>query len=436
LSLSQAGRVATYATEDRRQALVERFVERLSMVVLSVAMLYIFVGDAPFDRSGVDRSADISPVNRYVWLSLLALTVPILWVRLRPAIRLALAAWPMLVLFGWFALTTQWALDHDASVRRVLVYVVFLVVAFAALLGAPRRHAAHLTLALCAGAVVLVDVGSWPIVPGLAMTDLGFAGMHPQKNLAGEVSLFALLASATCLPFVRRRSLRILLFAIVVAAPVELVASRSATSISLGVGLVILAPLVTRLLRGPPIGLAVAGSLLLSVPAAALLAYLAWAGLTDHDPMAPLRGVTLTERTDLWSFLIENIHQRPLLGSGFGSFWAIDPAVQPSLQTGLWFSLGNDVANQGHDAYLDITAATGLIGLAMVLCVQLRAIVLAGLFVRRGGSVFPLAFLLIVSIHSFTESSLFTPNNMFGDLFVLLAVWMEQERGRLLFEKR
>jgi len=49
------------------------------------------------------------------------LTVPILWVRLRPAVRLALAAWPMLLLFGWFALTTQWALDPDASVRRVLV---------------------------------------------------------------------------------------------------------------------------------------------------------------------------------------------------------------------------------------------------------------------------------------------------------------------------
>ena len=431
MSIAQAPiRLAYAATEERRRQVSERVVTALAVIVLVVATLYLLIGESPFVRSDIDHSADVSPVNRYVWLSLLNLCLPILWIRRREVAALVLGCWPMLILFAWFALSIGWALDPPAAARRVILYYVLLIVFVSVTVGLRQALRAQRIIGLCAGAVMLVDLLSWPIVPGIAMTPLGFAGMHAQKNVTGEIALICCLTCATYLPYVKTQAVRWMFWGALGVASLILVVSRSTTSLTLGIASLLVLPLLVRVLRGQRGMILVALGGLVLIPSAALFLYLAWTGMTGSDPLEPLYGVTFTERTDLWAFLIENIRQRPLLGAGFGSFWAIDPGIQPSILSGLWFGQGTEIANQGHNAYLDIGATTGLTGLVLLLVVVARAIWQAGREVARGASPYQLGFMLVIAVHSVTESSLFTANSVFGSFFVLTAIQVEWARLR------
>lgn len=176
--------------------------------------------------------------------------------------------------------------------------------------------------------------------------------------------------------------------------------------------------------------------------AAALLAYLAWCGTNDVDPMLPLRGATFTARTDIWSFVIDEIKKRPLFGAGYSSFWSIDPAVQPSLKSDQWFGV-YAIINEAHDGYLDMLATTGVFGLAGALTVLFRAIILAARAVNqtpnaaqswdegrlsRPTAIFYLALLLGLVVHNFTESNLFSNNALLAVALLLTVLDLEKWR--------
>jgi O-antigen ligase len=174
----------------------------------------------------------------------------------------------------------------------------------------------------------------------------------------------------------------------------------------------------------------------------AALGYMVWCGVTGTDPMLPMRGVTFSSRTDLWTFEIGEIWKRPLLGAGYSSFWAINPDVQPSLKTDAWFGL-YAIINEGHNGYLDQLATGGIVGLLGAVFVVVRSIVIAARAVtatvpaaqawRDGTLAYPtaafhLAFLLGLMVHNFTESNLFNNNALLAIGFLLAAIDLEKWR--------
>jgi O-antigen ligase len=285
--------------------------------------------------------------------------------------------------------------------------------------------------------VVAVDLASWAVVPGVAMTPLGLQGMHGQKNMLGMYSMVTILAGLTCALNLKGLA-RLAILGSCGIAGITLLASRSGTSTGLTLATVVILPALVVALRrrGLVVTAALLGPVLLLV--AGLAFYLMWCGLAAVDPWAPLAGVTFTKRTDLWAFLIQNIAKRPWGGAGFGSFWAIDKTVQPSILSGLWFGRGpDDIAPEGHNAYLDLAATTGLIGLALGLFVLIRAIIRAGSAVRAAPAgmalptaAFHLGYCLMVAGHSSMESTLFAPNSQLGTLFILSAVTLAWARHR------
>jgi len=68
---------------------------------------------------------------------------------------------------------------------------------------------------------------------------------------------------------------------------------------------------------------------------------------------------TLTGRTILWRFVLEEISFHPWFGVGFGSFWGIGD-TSPAVIFGAGFI---STARQGHNGYLDILLTTGIVGL-------------------------------------------------------------------------
>ncbi|MEP6547782.1 MAG: O-antigen ligase family protein [Gammaproteobacteria bacterium] len=83
-------------------------------------------------------------------------------------------------------------------------------------------------------------------------------------------------------------------------------------------------------------------------------------------PITMLTGkdLTFTGRTAIWDILNEHIHQRPLLGSGYGAYWAGPTPTSPSFEmlTRLYF-----YPTEGHNGYLDVINDLGWVGAACLL---------------------------------------------------------------------
>jgi O-antigen ligase len=269
------------------------------------------------------------------------------------------------------------------------------------------------------------------------MTELGLAGIHSHKNLQGEVALFSAFA---CGSFAfGRRGLKARLFwgGVALAATAVLVASLSKTSLGILVGGVVLTPPVIALLRSR--GAVILGwtSLIAFALIAGLFGWMAFNYARGADPFAFIGKITFTQRTDVWKFVWSQALAHPWTGVGFGSFWDVDPAVQPSLQTDLWFAQPDAPTNEAHNGYLDIFAATGVLGLVGALAVLFRWIGKGIGLMRRelttpgadpagiAYAVFLGAFALMVFVHNFTESSYFTANAMYGVIILLIGVEIE-----------
>jgi O-antigen ligase len=430
-----AARVGGAAVADRR-------LQILAVVVLVLTLLYAIQGIPGLDTADPTQTDHVNPFNSWIWLGLLALSFPILKRRWREVGRLLLSSWPLLLLFGYFGLSMTWALDPSASSRRFLFTVVQLAVFAILLTGIRRAPVVHVVIAAVCAVSALTDLMVWVVAPGIAMAPDGFQGLSGQKNQAGLLMMYGYLAVVPCCFLVRRFVWRALLAAGAVLLTALLIATKSSTSESVVISATLLMPLVllaARLERR--LIMAIAAVVVLGV-LTVVLGYLAWCGMTATDPMLPLRGVTFTDRTDIWSFVVDEIHKRPLLGAGYSSFWGINPAVQPSLKTDQWFGV-YAIINEGHEGYLDLLATGGVVGLAGGLFVLFRSIWMAGRALNEARppaqawaegrlayptAAFYLALLLGLIVHNFTESNLFSNNGLLAVAFLLTTLDLEKAR--------
>lgn len=430
-----------------RKAFAESWITHAAAALLIAMLLYVLIGNKPYVHEvaldPLTGATEMSPINRYVWLALGGLSVPLLWLRrgdLLPAVK---RLWPVLLLLGWFALTTRWAIDPAASSRRLLLYGINVVICVAVSLSLRSAQRTHQAMAIACGIVVMIDLLSWIIMPGRSMTDLGLAAIHSHKNTLGAVML---LAGFVCGTYAWGRPDfrdRLIWWSITLFSVILLVASRSKTSLGIFFAVAAFIPMLLLLLRQRPIvisSVVAAGAL---VAVTGVFFYLAVFYTLGLDPAEPFSGVTFTQRKDVWRFVYHQIELRPLQGVGFGSFWDVDPRVQPSLQTDHWFARPDAFTNEAHNGYLDIAVTTGLIGLAGAMIVLGRWM-LGGLLTMRdaivNAAVQPRAVLgaatllgvfpLLLFGHNFMESSYFTANAIFGTIILIIGTDIDLLTGK------
>lgn len=408
--------------------------------VLVLMLLYICIGPNPYQHDitldPLTGGAETSPINRLIWLGLLGLSAPILWFRRADLPGMALRLLPLLILFGWFALTTRWALDPAVSTRRLILYVVNLLICIAITIGLKDSRRLHLALAVGCAILVAVDLASWAVMPGISMTDLGLAAIHSHKNTLGAVML---LSGFVCGAYAWSRETwkaRLFWWAVTFLSVVLLVASQSKTSLGLFAALVSATPVIVVIMAQRRIiryGLIVLGAL---IAASLVFGWLAFCYMTAADPWAPFAGITFTQRTDVWAFVWDEFVKRPIRGWGFGGFWDIDPSVQPSLQTDAWFAQPDAFTNEAHNGFLDLAVTTGLVGLVGSVIILFRwlggGLALIGQTVGGpqhqafGAALVLGVFPLMVFGHNFMESSYFTANSIFGTVLLLLGIEIER----------
>jgi O-antigen ligase len=426
---------ATLTAAPQTRAATGQWVDRLSTLLLTFTMTYAVFGvpgESNVDTSQTDR---VSPVNSYVWLVLLILALPIFAQRWRQVKTLLLGCWPLLVLFAYFGLSTIWALDSSASIRRFLFTLVQLILFAILLTGIRRAPTVHVVIAFVCAVSAVADLADWVAAPGTAMTSEGFAGLQGQKNQAGLLMMLGYLSAAPCLLLIRSWLWRGFLVAGILLMLALLVATRSTTSESVVIAATFAMPALVVVSRFPrPVIIAIFGAIIGLIGLVALV-YLIRCGATGLDPWLPLRGATFTARTDIWNFVVEEIKKRPFFGAGYSSFWSINPAVQPSLKSDQWFGV-DAIINEAHDGYLDMLATNGIVGLAGSLFVLIRTIVQAAIALTQSAparqawregmlakptAIFYLALTSGLIIHNFTESNLFS-NNALLAVALLIAI--------------
>ncbi len=426
---------------ENRAAASARLDNRLgtwSSFVLVLMLLYMMIGTAPYTHEvtvdALSGASPTSPLNRAIWLAILGLTLPIMWFRRSEVLALGLKVWPLLLLLLWFGATTRWAIDPGVSNRRFILYLINVVVSVALVagLGDPRRM--HAALATACAIMIVIDLVSWVVLPGLSMTDIGLAAIHNHKNTLGSVMLLSSLVITPYLLFSETWKARLFWTAMFAGCLALLVASKSKTSLAIALTALAATPLLLACLRLRAGAIWAAAAFGVATLFAFCFAWLAWNYALGQDPMAPLRGVNFTRRTEVWIFALNQFAQHPVRGLGFGSFWDVDPAVQPSLQTDLWFAAETHT-NQSHNGYIDLLVTVGAPGLVGALLVLLRWMS-RGLGLVRDSlrnptienrdalphAVFLGVFPLIFFVHNFMESSYFSANAMLGILILLFGV--------------
>ena len=416
------------------------WVNRLTTTVLALMLLYAIVGIPEFNRDVAVATDYVNPLNRIIWLGLLGLAAPVALVRWRAVLALTLASWPLLLLYGYFIASVFWALDPEASSRRIIFAIVQLLLSIVLLSGLKRAATLHVLIAAVCVAAAVEDLAAWALWPGYAMTEDGLAGLQLQKNQTGLLMMYGCLSASSAFFLVRHRMARLAIAGSVALMAFLLVATRSTTSQSIVLLAPVVMPAVLLVARLPARMIWAIVAAVLAGLVAVAFAYFAWCGLINADPFLPMRDVTFTGRTDLWSFVLGEIPKRPWLGAGYSSFWAINPAVQPSLKSDMWFGT-YAIINEAHEGYLDLLATTGVVGLAGALFVLVRTIMIAGRAIVRADSAavarqsgrlayptaaFHMALLVGLVVHNFTESNLFSNNSVLAVAFVLAALDLQK----------
>jgi hypothetical protein len=148
----------------------QAWVNRLTIVVLMLTLLYLIVGIPEFHHDfAADLTTDaVDPVHRFLWLGLFAASLPVGWARWRQTLALLRASWPLLLLYAYFFASTFWALDPDVSLRRFILATMQLLQLAMLLSGLKRASTLHLLIAAACVIGATADLLTYAVAPGFA----------------------------------------------------------------------------------------------------------------------------------------------------------------------------------------------------------------------------------------------------------------------------
>jgi O-antigen ligase len=395
--------------------------------VLFAFLTFSMVGLAPLaSHNEIDASeaAGGSLMRQVILLGLCGLLAPLVFNRLSYFRTLFANDRYLLLIIAWTGLSIAWALAPDIAFRRwaLAVVVIFLAVSLCALINDTRRI--HYIALIATGLVMtanyivifaLPEIGLESEVRGTYWT-----GIQPHKNGAGLVSAIATMVwvfawrrfspswfmlggAGVWLIFLSQTGSRTSQFAFLVAIMCTVLLSFNNRYMRRGAIFMVLSIVLVGVLM-----------LLTGV-------------LPMESVLATMFGeTTFTGRTVLWSFLMSQIHARPIQGVGFGSFWGVSAAGPANVSENDWFA----ATVQGHNGYLDITVTVGIVGLVLCLLFLLspfRTIIGANSRVSTRNQVF-CAIWIFTLIHNVAESTILRGDSILW-LLTLISVIVLRSRA-------
>jgi exopolysaccharide production protein ExoQ len=263
-------------------------------------------------------------------------------------------------------ITSLWSTDPASTMKESIVYL-FIVLGAIGLAGSlsadELMDLLSLTCLLSAVAsiVLLVVSPADALMPDAPEVQ----GIFSHKNYLGQVMAMGALASLYRIRTGGRRRL-FGLFELVVFSGMA-VASTSATS-CLTIVIFCCGEAIIGLcqLRGAGKALGVFAAITLMPILIVVVAY--------PDPILEMMGKdpTLTGRTEIWGYVIDNILRKPMLGWGYFGFWLPgNPAAMEIANKVKWF------VPQAHNGLLELLLNVGVVGTSIFILLFSRTVVFA-----------------------------------------------------------
>jgi len=350
----------------------EAFTAVFRSLLLYGFILYLFAFTAPDLLFGVGTAeADTSSAAGNLFSQLIVPAMffaacSLVHVYRISARRLWRALAPMAPFLLVVMLSALWSEYPELTIRRASNEL--LQATALALLAACFSNATAMLAALFRAFLIIgcLDLLSYAFFPE-SITDLGFAGIHGGKNIAGEFFVVALPVYLLGTLDKEISGNRLLGLFSLISGIAMLVATQSKTSVGAAVFGFSLLLLARALSRNHTLRV----SLLLCFLLGLLCAIAVTISLGPSELLETLIGdPTLTGRDQIWRFAISKFDGDPVLGVGYGAIWQVGLEIQLALRSmGLYF-----VFNEAHDGYLEIAAQLGIVGVACLLIFLVRTL--------------------------------------------------------------
>jgi O-antigen ligase len=396
-------------SSDNRWSLLTKGIVWVTIILMVVPHSFLLLPED--EASGGNWS------TRVLRLLILALSLVVVLSRIRLTLRLLRQVNVFFLFFVGLAIASlAWSIDPGLTLRRIVLLLMMSSTFLASTVTAwnPRRFQQIVRPVL-----TLLLIGS--LVFGLTNPELAiqqdtapellnaWRGLTFQKNALGAVASFGFLLWLHAWLARETKPLSALIGG--TAAAVCLVLSRSATSLiatvfaSLGLLLLMKAPGSMR--RSVPYLVAALTVCILIYSMAILRIVPGLDMLLAPIPMITGKDLSFSGRTEIWAAILDHIRIRPLLGSGYGAYWAVGEAPAPMSESYVLISrlLGFYPAS-AHNGYLEVLNDLGTVGLLCLggyLIFYVRQSLRLFSFDRTQGALF-LALFLQQAITNLSES--------------------------------
>ncbi len=325
-----------------------------------------------------------------------------------------LASEPLLALYLFvIALSPIWAPTFGTSLTSMVN--LGSMVGLAIILLVRYRPTEIIQLSAVAFSFGIVLDLIWVFAMGsLGRSAAGWDGIATQKNALGNHGLLGIMIFLLAARIFRR--FRVPLYLLFLGSITLLVGSQSKTAMA--AGLITAGSMVVFLAFRSRKTLAGAVFITLSTGAAVSAAF----ATANIGVLARWldRDITLTGRTPLWAEVIFSIQERPWLGFGYEGYFGGPLSESHRITASDQFIWG---PSHAHNAILQSALHVGVLFTFVFVLLNLRALVRATRHIRwvRGPiGLFPLVYLTMTTMTSFTESGIFTQR--FGWALFIVAV--------------
>ncbi len=401
-------------------------------LLLLLYLLYTFIGTRPLATPTVEERVAGNMLDRLAAPSMTALALALIWARREAAWACIRENRMLISVVAFAAASLLWSDYPTLTLRRsvLLVFMTLITLGIAASMEDVRLF--HKRLFQVLVFVIFVNLAVTALVPSLAITDIGVAGIYGEKNPAGMVAMITIMVCLTYAFGSQTRGEWLQGLAGAAMTFFFLIITRSKTSIGLTVVAMGVGFLFWQAQRqGPRFALLAFGGLIV-----ALAAFVVLAMACDFDGMQILGSlvsdVTFTGRDKLWAFAWRASLERPWLGHGYGAFWDVGAVNDPlaKLEPGQWLGdVDVGVINQAHDGFIELCLHIGLPMTALAIASVFVALFMAlrrAIVTRRGpgvGAAYGMMAMLLFLyfLHNFTEATLMMRGAPFCNLVLLLS---------------
>jgi len=346
-------------------------------ILWSLLPIMLYLAGAGYSPSG-DRlegaavavgGASFSPINAIYSYASIVLILIVVAPSYRALIREFLKTYIVLALLIWTDLSAVWSQNAFLSIKGAVLLSLSVAFIYWVRLRFPTDQIMQMLIltGLIIGVLSIVAALAFPAI-GLDQDSSGaWQGICYSKNRFGRIIMY-LMTPAIHYP--QNAYGRIWVRGIYVPFMLVLIVmSHSASALIFAVVYLFVAAILGLLGRFSSKERYLVLALVGPVLASAVLFI-----VQNSDSILPLAGrdATLTGRTTLWKALIPSIQKRPLVGFGYQAFWIVGKSEGGDALIRI-YGFMHWTATYAHNGYLAVILELGMIGLAIVTLLILKA---------------------------------------------------------------